>query len=69
MALRYNHYDEKSLDGSYRDNILNALSIFPDDPDLESEHFGFSTYSNQLYKLLRDEDPHNRAFAICLDGE
>jgi predicted KAP-like P-loop ATPase len=48
--------------------ILNALKIFSDEPDEQSESFNFDTYAIQLYDLILNDIPQ-RSFAICLNGE
>lgn len=52
---------------SYRENVLNGLRIFDDEPDYMSHNFYFDLYANQLYNLIKEGLP-DTPFAICLDG-
>jgi Cdc6-like AAA superfamily ATPase len=53
---------------SFKKDVLDALKIFADEPDVDSNYFSFDTYSNQLYDLLKNESPAY-SFAVCLNGD
>jgi hypothetical protein len=53
---------------SYREEVLNTLKIFSDEPDDQSKFFNFEIYANQLCDLIRNDIP-GTSFAICLNGE
>lgn len=53
---------------SFRKDVLDALKIFADEPDVDSNYFHFDTYSSQLYDLLKNESPAY-SFAVCLNGD
>lgn len=53
---------------SFRKDVLDALKIFADEPDVDSNYFNFDTYSNQLYDLLKYDSPAY-SFAVCLNGD
>ena len=51
-----------------RDEIVNNFTIHTDDPDLESDFFNFSTFSDQLANFLLHQDTPT-PYTIGLHGE
>jgi predicted ATPase len=48
--------------------ITAALRLLTDEPDYESDLFGYKGYSEQLYSFLKESLP-DKPFAICLAGD
>lgn len=51
-----------------KSKIVPSLKLLADEPDYESDLFGYKEYTEQLYKLLKTSLPE-KPFAICLAGE
>ncbi len=47
--------------------IISALKLLADEPDYESDLFGYKVYTEQLYNLIKSLP--DKPFSICLVGE
>jgi predicted ATPase len=58
-----------SVDSDHdREQILDPLRVFSDEPDYESKSFSFDRYAEQLFNLVVNDIP-DTPFAIGLNGE